>query len=124
MTMAREMSDKEILRMQWITKLIEGGSCQKEVAERLGISVRQVKRLKRIYLKDGIDGLISKKRGQASNHRIPESMLSHAMSLIGTQKHDSGGLLEGKAWQWHSYPPHAGSPPPTRRIDSNRWFAP
>lgn len=88
--MVREMSDKEILRLQLIGKLIEGGPSQKDVAERLEITVRQVKRLKRMYLKDGIDGLISKKRGQASNHRISESILSRAMSLIGAHYHDFG----------------------------------
>jgi hypothetical protein len=88
--MVREMSDKEILRLQWIEKLIDGGPCQQDVAQRLEISVRQVKRLKRLYLKDGVDGLIGKKRGRASNHRIPESTLSRAMSLIGTHYRDFG----------------------------------
>ncbi len=88
--MVREMSDKEILRLQLITKLIEGGPSQKDVAERLEITVRQVKRFKRIYLKDGIDGLISKKRGQALNHRIPESILSRAMFLIGAHYPKNG----------------------------------
>jgi hypothetical protein len=84
------MSDKEILRGQLMAQLLEGKLDQREVAQRLAITVRQVKRLKRRYTDDGIAGLISKKRGQPSNNRKPESLLSHAMSLIGAHYADFG----------------------------------
>lgn len=73
-----------------MTQLLEGKLDQQGVAQRLGITTRQVKRLKRCYVDDGIAGLISKKRGQPSNHRKPESLLSQAMSLIGAHYADFG----------------------------------
>jgi transposase len=84
------MSDKEILRGQLIAQLIEGRVDQKSVAARLSVSVRQVKRLKRNYLKEGIAGLISKKRGRASNRCTPERIVTQAMTLIGRHYHDFG----------------------------------
>jgi len=63
MDMVRQMSDEEILRGQMMAQLMEGKLDQGTVAERLAISVRQVKPLKRRYGQFGIDGLISKRRG-------------------------------------------------------------
>lgn len=88
--MVRQMSDKEILRGQVMAQLQEGKLSQQEVASRLSISVRQVKRLKRNYEQHGIAGLVSKKRGQASNRCIPASVLASALSLIGKHYADFG----------------------------------
>lgn len=73
-----------------MAQLLEGKLDQREVAQRLALTVRQVKRLKRRYADEGIAGLISKKRGQPSNHRKPESLLSQAMLLIGSHYADFG----------------------------------
>ena len=43
---------------------------QKEAAEILGISVRQVKRLLSKYREVGASGLVSQRRGKPSNHRV------------------------------------------------------
>lgn len=91
--MVRQMSDREILRGQLMAQLVEGKLDQRSVAERLSISVRQVKRLKRSYAEVGIAGLISKKRGQPSNHRMREGVLSKAMALIGVHYADFGPTL-------------------------------
>ena len=91
--MVRPMSDKEILRGQLMAQLLEGKLNQRAAAERLGISVRQVKRLKCSYAQDGIGGLISKRRGRPSNHRLPEAMLCEAMSLVGARYADFGPTL-------------------------------
>lgn len=76
-----------------MAQLMEGKLDQRGVAQRLGITVRQVKRLKRRYADDGIAGLISKRRGHPSNHRKPESLLRQAMSLIGAHYADFGPTL-------------------------------
>jgi transposase len=91
--MVREMSDKEILRGQLMAQLVEGKLDQRTVAQRLGLSVRQVKRLKRSYAETGIAGLISKKRGQPSSRRIQESVLREAMGLVGARYADFGPTL-------------------------------
>lgn len=89
----RNMSDKEILRGQVMFQLTEGKTRQKDAAKRLAISVRQVKRLKRRYASDGIDGLISLRRGRASNRRIEPAVLAQAMTLIGSYYADFGPTL-------------------------------
>ena len=76
-----------------MVQLIEGKTSQKDAAKRLAISVRQVKRLKRCYASDGIDGLISKRRGRASNRRIEPGILAQAMALIGARYTDFGPTL-------------------------------
>ena len=91
--MVRQMSDKEILRGQLMAQLVEGKLDQKSAAARLAISVRQVKRLKRRYLNEGAPGLISNKRGQASNRRIPASVIAQALALIQAHYSDFGPTL-------------------------------
>lgn len=87
------MSDKEVLRGQVMAQLLEGKLDQRTAAERLGISVRHVKRLRRNYAETGIAGLNSKRRGHPSNHRIPEAMAIEAMALIAARYADFGPTL-------------------------------
>ena len=53
---------------------------QKEAARKLGLSVRQVKRLCRQLRERGPAGLISKRRGAASNLRIAESVRERSLA--------------------------------------------
>ena len=55
---------------------------QQEAATVLGISKRQVKRLLHAYCRDGSSGLISKRRGQAGNHRLAESVRAKALKHL------------------------------------------
>ena len=99
------MSDKELLRSQLVAQLVDGKVSQKEAALRLNVSVRQVKRLKRSYVDAGVDGLISKKRGQPSNRRIAPDVLAHAVKLIGTRYSDFGPTLAAeKLREQHGVP--------------------
>lgn len=91
--MVRQMSDKEILRGQLMVQLVEGKLDQQSAAIRLSITVRQVKRLKHNFLKEGIAGLISKKRGQVSNRRTPACLTAQVASLIGARYADFGPTL-------------------------------
>ena len=93
MNMVRQMSEKEILRGQLMAQLMEGKLDQGTVAERLAVSVRQVKRLKRSYAQFGVDGLISKRRGQPSNRRLPAATVQQARSIIGSRYADFGPTL-------------------------------
>ncbi len=56
------MSDKEITRLEIMQKIADHWMSQKEAAEQLGISVRQVKRIWKAYRSQGAAGLISQKR--------------------------------------------------------------
>jgi hypothetical protein len=54
---------------------------------------RQVKRLCKAYQASGAAGLISKRRGQPSNHRLPEKTINKAQQLLRSRYHDLGPTL-------------------------------
>lgn len=58
------MTAKDVLRSQVMAQVLEGKLDQASAAGRLGIGVRQVKRLKRRMLDEGTEGLLSRKRGK------------------------------------------------------------
>jgi transposase len=76
------MSTKELSRLEVMQRLVEKRMIQKEAAEVLGISVRQVKRLVGAYRRDGAKGLVSKRRGRPSNHRLAEATKWKALDLL------------------------------------------
>jgi|GEM_PF-3203469 len=68
------MSKRELDRTEWMREIRARRATQAQVAERLGVSVRQVERLYRAYKADGVAGLISKKRGRP----VPTTPPRHA----------------------------------------------
>ncbi|WP_462194295.1 helix-turn-helix domain-containing protein, partial [Acinetobacter baumannii] len=72
---------------------VEGKLDQESAARRLGISTRQVKRLKRRMLDEGNAGLLSKSRGKPSNRRTPQEKLSKALDLMRAHYADFGPTL-------------------------------
>lgn len=87
------MTSKEVLRSQVMAQVMEGQLDQACAASRLGISVRQVKRLKRRMRSEGVQGLVSKKRGKPSNRSTPPALLARAVELIRTHYGDFGPTL-------------------------------
>ena len=63
------MTTGDVLRSQVMAQVLEGKLDQASAAARLGISVRQIKRLKRRMLDEGTEGLLNRKRGKPSNRR-------------------------------------------------------
>ena len=62
------MSMRELDRVGIIEAVVTGGLTQREATERLGLSVRQIKRLVRRYPGEGPQGLASRRRGRPSNN--------------------------------------------------------
>jgi transposase len=91
--MGKHMSQKEAKRGQVMELLTAGKIDQKEAGKRLAVSVRQVKRILRRYRTSGLPGLISKKRGRASNRRLDETIRVAAIKLIGEHYRDFGPTL-------------------------------
>jgi transposase len=87
------MTTKDVLRSQVMAQVIEGKLDQAGAAGRLGLSVRQVKRLKRRMQDEGVQGLLSKKRGRPSNRRTAADVLAKAVALIGEHYADFGPTL-------------------------------
>jgi transposase len=80
-----KMSAKELSRLEVMQKLADKRMSQKEAAELLRLSVRQVKRLLRGYHRDGAKGLISKRRGRPSNNRLAEATRQKVLDLLQSE---------------------------------------
>lgn len=87
------MSGKERERLVVIRAVGEGRLKQAGAAERLGISVRQVKRLVRAWRGTGAAGLVSKRRGRPSARRIEQGSKQRWIDLIRQRYVDFGPTL-------------------------------
>src|SRR5512135_848991 len=87
------MSPEDVSRVQVLEALIQKHIKQGQAAERMGISVRQVKRLKKAYQGRGAKALISKKRGHRSNHQLDREVQAHALQLLKARYADFGPTL-------------------------------
>src|SRR3954463_9057866 len=87
------MSQKELTRLEVIQRVRRRSLRQREAAELLSISVRQVKRLCQAYALGGTAGLISQRRGRVSNNRLPAATVAKARELLRTRYPDFGPTL-------------------------------
>ena len=87
------MSKEELSRLEVMERLQEKRMGQKTVAEILGVSVRQVKRLIRAYRREGPSGLVSKQRGRPSHHQLDREMVQAAIDLLKGRYADFGPTL-------------------------------
>jgi hypothetical protein len=87
------MSMRELDRLRVIQAVAERQLKPGRAAERLCVSVRQIERLVLRYRADGARGLVSGKRGRASNHRLPDGVAQRALALIRERYADFGPTL-------------------------------
>jgi len=84
------MSQKELSRAQVIRQLDEARINQRQAAEHLNLSRRQIKRLLKAYRRSGIEGLISKKRDRPSHNQLDAQTKQCALELLHTRYADFG----------------------------------
>lgn len=87
------MSQRELSRLEVIQRVKGKTLRQRQAAELLSLSVRQVKRLCKAYQAGGTEALISQRRGRASNNRLPAKTTKKARQLLRTRYHDFGPTL-------------------------------
>ena len=87
------MSKREITRLEVMQRLKEKRLSQKEAAQLLDISTRQVKRLWRAFRTQGAKGLVSTRRSKPSNNRLDAGMVQQALDLIKDKYQDFGPTL-------------------------------
>jgi transposase len=87
------MSERELSRLEVIQQLQQKRLRHSQAAERLGLSVRQVKRLLRAYRQRGARALQSKRRGRPSNNRLPGELTSQVSQLLRSRYPDFGPTL-------------------------------
>jgi transposase len=87
------MSAKERERSHVVRQSIEGVLGQREASERLGISVRQFKRLVRRWREAGDAGLVSRRRGRAAPNRLDDATRARVKVLLTDKYPDFGATL-------------------------------
>jgi transposase len=87
------MSGRERDRSHVVRQAVEHHLSQQEGAERLGIGVRQFKRLVRAWKRDGAAGLVSRQRGGASHNRLADERRTGIMELLAEKYEDFGPTL-------------------------------
>src|SRR5215210_1265577 len=87
------MSQRELSRLEVIQRVCRKSLTQRQAAELLSLSLRQIKRLSKAYKRAGAAGLISPRRGLPSNNRLPPQTLSAAQELLRTRYYDFGPTL-------------------------------
>ncbi|MGC8482874.1 MAG: helix-turn-helix domain-containing protein, partial [Thermodesulfobium sp.] len=75
------MSVKESRRVFVIEQAIEGNITNRQAAEVLGLSKRQIIRLKERVKTEGVTGLVHKNRGRESKQRIPKETRERIVKL-------------------------------------------
>src|SRR3954469_18526573 len=88
-----EMSSKELDRLAVVRQVLEGRLTQAKAGEFVGVSERQVRRLCAAFEDRGPAGLVSGKRGQPSNRRLPNELRSQAIEIVRDRYADFGPTL-------------------------------
>jgi transposase len=88
-----EMSSDERERLHLVRAFMEARIGQREASERLGIGVRQFKRLVRAWRQDGDAGLVSRQRGRPSNRRLNDVRRAEVVTLLRDKYVDFGATL-------------------------------
>ena len=87
------MSGSEGERAFLVGQSVEGRLGQREASERLGISVRQFKRLVRAWRCGGDAGLVLRQRGRPSHRRMSEAVRTRIDGLLKERYSDFGATL-------------------------------
>src|SRR4051794_5537306 len=87
------MSQAELGRLEVIEQVLEKRLKQREAAEVLGVSVRQVKRMVKGYRREGAKALVSRQRGRPSNNRVSGEVKVRVVELLRSRYGDFGPTL-------------------------------
>jgi transposase len=87
------MSGEERDRLHLVRAFLEHGLSQREASERLGIGIRQFRRLVRSWKQDGDVGLVSRQRGRPSNRRLGDDRRARIADLLRDKYAGFGATL-------------------------------
>ena len=87
------MSQRELSRLEVIQRVCRKALRQRQAAELLQLSLRQVKRLCNAYRRTGAVAFVSKRRARPSNNRLPPETITQARQLLRTRYYDFGPTL-------------------------------
>ncbi len=84
------MNSKELNRLKIIQDVQSERMTPTAAAQVLGITKRQLRRLRSSYLKNGVPGLASSRRGRASNRSLPEFIKRDVVAIVRERYSDFG----------------------------------
>jgi len=84
------MSTNELERLSVIQKIVDKQLTQVLAAKQLGLTDRQVRRLVKDYKLYGAEGVVSKQRGQISNHKYSDEKSEEIKRLVAMHYYDFG----------------------------------
>ena len=87
------MSAKELNRLEVLNRVLDRRLTQAQAAEQLRLGIRRVQRLCRRLRIKGPLGLVSRKRGQTSNRKLPDDLRRRALDMIVSRYSDFGPTL-------------------------------
>lgn len=87
------MSVRELDRLEVVQQVADRRLSQADAARRLGLSIRQIKRLVRSWRGERAVAVVSRRRGQPSNRRIPEAEKNRFVALVREHYADFGPTL-------------------------------
>jgi transposase len=87
-----EMSQEERDRLDWLKRARDKKMTQREVAERMGVSARWVRKLLRRMKREGDGVVVHGLRGRASNRKIARKVQAEAIEIV-------------KQPDWHDFGP-------------------
>ena len=93
MTQTLDINNREMERVQIMTRVEHNDLTRAEAAEALGISERQLYRIQKRYRTDGAAGLVHRLRGRPSNKARPKEARTKALRLYREQYDDYGPTL-------------------------------
>lgn len=84
------MTEKELSRYDVVKELIDKKINGTDASKQLGLSLRQVMRLKCSIIRFGVEGLIHKSRGRKSNRKLDPDIIEKVSSLLKEKYYDFG----------------------------------
>jgi len=87
------MSERELNRIEVLGQLIRGRLTTTNAANLLGLSRRQIQRLRQLIETEGAAAIRHKARGRASNNRIDPGIRDYAVALVRENYADFGPTL-------------------------------
>ena len=87
------ISMNELQRVKVIEAVVDGRLSGVRAAGQLGLTERQISRLKRRFEASGAAGLVSGKRGKPSNRQLPMNLRARVIALIRERYADFGPTL-------------------------------
>jgi len=84
------MTEKELSRINIIQNLIDGNINGTDATKQIGISIRQVKRLKSVVIQSGPKGLTYSSRGKIGNRKLGSKIIAKAKKYLKEKYYDFG----------------------------------